>query len=76
LEHSSLQIEVAQIIIHKADQPDAVLYFLDGERLTGEDCAEVDLLTRFPETLMNRDKQNNRLLSRGLAFYFYVSRHA
>src|SRR2546430_3422160 len=43
-EHPSLQIEVAQIIIHKAHEPDVVLHFLDADGLAGEDCAEVDFL--------------------------------
>jgi len=33
----SLQIEVAQIIIHKADQPDTVLHFFYADGLTGKD---------------------------------------
>ena len=33
LEHSILQIEVSQIIIHKGDQPDVVVDFLDANGL-------------------------------------------
>jgi hypothetical protein len=40
--HPSLQVEVPQIIIHKTDQPDAVLYFLDADSLPGKDGAEID----------------------------------
>src|SRR5579864_7842900 len=39
-----LQINIAQIVIHKTDQPDAVVHFFDSDRLTGEGYAEVDLL--------------------------------
>ncbi len=43
-EHSSLQIEVSQIIIHKAHQPDIVVDFFDAHRLAGKDLAEIDFL--------------------------------
>ncbi|MGH9494065.1 MAG: hypothetical protein ACRD3B_03635, partial [Candidatus Sulfotelmatobacter sp.] len=36
-------IEVSQIIIHKADQPNIVVYFFDADGLAGEDRAEIDL---------------------------------
>ena len=39
-----LQINIAQIVIHKTDQADAVVNFLDSDRLAGEGYAEVDLL--------------------------------
>jgi hypothetical protein len=39
-----LQINTAQIVIHKTDQPDAVVNFLDTDGLASEGCAEVDLL--------------------------------
>jgi len=42
-EHSRLQIEVTQIIIHKADEPDVVVHFLDADSLSGKNLAEVDL---------------------------------
>ena len=41
-EHSCLGIEVPQAIIHKADEPDVVVHFLDAEGLAGENLAEVD----------------------------------
>jgi len=40
--HPSLQIEVPQIIIHKADQPDVVVNLFDADGLTGKDLAEID----------------------------------
>src|ERR1700693_3887225 len=39
-----LQIDRAEIVIHKTDQPDAVVNFFDSDRLAGEGYAEVDLL--------------------------------
>jgi len=41
-EHSSIEIEVTQIIIHKADEPDIVVNFFDADSLAGKDRAEVD----------------------------------
>jgi hypothetical protein len=41
-EHSSLQIEVPQIIIHKTDQPYVVVNLLDVDGLSGKDLAEVN----------------------------------
>src|SRR3984957_15576828 len=39
-----LQIEVSQIIIHKAQQPDIVVDFFDADRLAGKDLAEINFL--------------------------------
>src|SRR5437879_2119007 len=41
-EHSSLQIEVPQIIIHKADQPYVVVNLLDADGLSSKDLAEIN----------------------------------
>jgi hypothetical protein len=41
-QHKRLQIELSQIIIHKAEQPDIVLNFFDADRLAGKDLAEVN----------------------------------
>src|SRR5215471_5058777 len=41
-EHPSLQIEVPQIIIHKADQPYVVMNLLDADGLSSKDLAEID----------------------------------
>jgi hypothetical protein len=45
-----LQINIAEIVIHKTNQPDAVVDFLDTDGLTGEGNAEVDLLVIEAET--------------------------
>jgi hypothetical protein len=54
-EHRSLQIEVAQIIIHKADQPDIVLHFLDADGLTGKHRAEIDFFLAETNAAAVRD---------------------
>jgi len=38
-----------QIIIHKADQPDVIVNFLDADRLAGKDGAEVNLFVAQAE---------------------------
>jgi hypothetical protein len=53
--HSRLQIEVSQIIIHKADQPDVVVNFLDADGLAGENCAEVNLFAAQTDAAATRD---------------------
>ena len=40
----SFQIEVSQIVIHKAHQPDIVVHFFDADGLTGKDLTEIDFL--------------------------------
>src|SRR5438445_6571498 len=39
-----LQINIAEIVIHKTDEPNAVVNFLDTDGLPGERYAEVDYL--------------------------------
>lgn len=39
-----IQIDIAQIIVHKTDQPNAFADLLDAEGLPGKGCADVDLL--------------------------------
>jgi len=39
-----LQINIAKIVIHKTDHPDAIFNFLDTDSLSGQGYAEVDLL--------------------------------
>src|SRR5215472_8174148 len=54
-EHSSLQIKVSQIIIHKAHQPNVVVDFSDADGLTGEDRTEVDFLAAQTDSTTTRD---------------------
>jgi hypothetical protein len=44
LQGSFLQVDVAQIIIHKTDQPDPFFDFLETNGLTGEHRAEIHFL--------------------------------
>jgi hypothetical protein len=39
-----LQVEVSQIIMHEADEPNAVVDFLDAESLAGQHGRDVDPL--------------------------------
>jgi hypothetical protein len=39
-----LQVDEAEIVVHEADEPNAVVDFLDAEALTGE---TVEMLTRL-----------------------------
>ncbi|MBV8810665.1 MAG: hypothetical protein JO033_18510 [Acidobacteriaceae bacterium] len=39
-----LQIDIAEVVIHEADEPDAVINLLDSDCLTGEAGTEINLL--------------------------------
>ncbi|WP_065008979.1 hypothetical protein [Mesorhizobium sp. AA22] len=39
-----LIVEISQIIVHEASQPDSVLDLFDADGLTGKDEAEIDIL--------------------------------
>jgi hypothetical protein len=39
-----LQIDIAEIVIHEADEPDAVADFLDADRLAGQTKLKLDEL--------------------------------
>src|SRR6267142_7184817 len=45
-----LQIDVAKIVIHKADQPNTFFHFFDTNSLTSEDRAEVDFFAVQTDT--------------------------
>src|SRR5262249_51737173 len=40
-----LQIDIAEVVTHKADQPDAVVDLFDTDGLAGERSAEIGLFT-------------------------------
>jgi hypothetical protein len=42
-EPASLVVEVSQVVVHEADEPDALVGLPDADLLAGEDRAEVDL---------------------------------
>jgi hypothetical protein len=46
LQRSLLQVDVAEIIIHEADEPNAVVNFLDAERLTRKNRCDMIMMTR------------------------------
>jgi hypothetical protein len=39
-----LQIDIAEIVVHKADQPNAIVDLLDAKGLASEDNRDVDFL--------------------------------
>ena len=46
-------------MIHKTDQPDVVLHFLDADRLAGKDLAEVNLFaTEADAAAMRNDNRS------------------
>ncbi|HEY1615292.1 MAG TPA: hypothetical protein VGF97_16545 [Rhizomicrobium sp.] len=42
-EPASLIVEVSEIVMHEADEPDSVVGLPDADILAGEDGAEIDL---------------------------------
>jgi hypothetical protein len=44
LQGSLLQVDVAEIIVHKGDEPNAVFDFVNADGLAGEHDGEIDLL--------------------------------
>ena len=55
MQSSFLQIGVAKIVIHKADQPNAFLDFFDTDSLTSEDRAEIDFFAAKTDTSAARE---------------------
>jgi hypothetical protein len=54
-QHSSVQIEVSQIIIHKTDQPDVVVDFFYVHGLTSENRAEINFVVAEADASAIRD---------------------
>src|SRR5262245_12394338 len=50
-----LQVEVSEIVMHEADEPNAVVDFLDAELLAGQHGRDVDLLAMQAEPSAGRD---------------------
>ena len=44
-ESTCLIVEVSQIIVHEADEPDVLVDLFDSDFLAGEDLAEIDLVS-------------------------------
>ena len=49
-----LQIDITEIVLHEADEPDAVIDFFDADGLTGQAGAEIDLLPIKTELYRSR----------------------
>ena len=60
-----LQINIAEIIVHEADEANAFVNFFDAERLPREDGLDIDLLAVQAEatTLWARRLSENRFSS-------------
>src|SRR5262245_49914036 len=50
-----LQVEVSEIVMHEADEPNAVVDFLDAELLAGQHGRDVDLLAMEAEAAAGGD---------------------
>src|SRR6266566_7896390 len=61
---TGIEIEVSQIIIHKADQPNIVVNFFNADRLAGEDGAEVNLFV--PQANATAVGDDNDLVVEGI----------
>ena len=51
-----LQVDIAQIIIHEADEPNALVDLLEAKRLTGKNHGDVDLLAMQADAPAGRDE--------------------
>ena len=51
-----LQVEVSQIVVHEADEPNAVVDFLDTEFLAGQHRRDVDPLAMQAEPSASGDE--------------------
>ena len=51
-----LQVEVSEIVMHEADEPNAVVDFLDAELLAGQHGRDVDFLAMQAEPSAGRDE--------------------
>ena len=54
-EPACLIVEVSQIIVHEASQPDMVLDLFDADGLAGKDKTEVDLLAIIADAAAGGD---------------------
>lgn len=50
-----LQIDVAEIVVHEADEPNTVLDFFEAEELACEDGGDVDLLAKHADAAAGGD---------------------
>jgi hypothetical protein len=52
-------IEEAQIVVHKAHQPDFLAHLLDADVLSGKDDAQIDLATAEADPAAARDRDGS-----------------
>jgi hypothetical protein len=52
-----LQVEISEIIVHEADEPNAVADLFDSEFLTGQDSRDVDSLAIQAKSSASGDEQ-------------------
>jgi hypothetical protein len=66
-EPACLAVEVAEIIVHKADQPNLIAHLFDADALASEDDAEIDLLAIEADSATRGDgsvvEWNSRVLA-------------
>src|SRR5579872_4479194 len=60
----TLQIDITEVVIHEADEPDAVVDFFDADGLSGQTSAEIDFLAIKAEPAAVGD--NDRLVVKGV----------
>ena len=50
-----LQVDVAEIVLHEAYDPDAIVDLLDADALTGQHAGDVDLLAVHADATASGD---------------------
>ena len=56
MQGSLLQVDIAQIIVDEADEPNSLVDFLDAEPLSGQDGGDVDFLSIDADTAAGGDE--------------------
>lgn len=51
-----LEIDISKIVVHEADEPDAIIDFLDAEALAGEHGRDADLFAMHADAPANCDE--------------------
>jgi hypothetical protein len=59
LQGSLLQVDIAQIIVDEADEPNSLVDLLDTEPLTGKDGGDIDFLSVDAATAAGGDKRSS-----------------
>ena len=56
MQGSLLQIDISQIIVDEADEPNSLVDLLDAEALSGQDSGDVDFLSVDADTATGGDE--------------------